>query len=175
MRAGLSRLLLHWVRLMRLRLQANVSLGANVMITVRGLDGTIKSQARHNMVMDAGRNLLRDGLHGNAPDLKIKWMSIGNGSTANATGMTQLVSEQMRKQPLRITDDSVTPGKLTCTFYIAPAEATSDQFTIEELGFHAGEAATESANTGVLFGRVLYHRAKSNQESIQVDYTIQLS
>ncbi len=136
----------------------------NVTITIRYQDGTEEVLHLKNMVMNCAKNMMRDGLKGTVTDFKIKYVALGSSTTAVANTQTQLGSEQFRKA---VTQQSAGgTGVLTTTSYIASYEGNS--FTIEEIGWFAGSTATASANSGVMVARVLYHRAKTNLESITI-------
>lgn len=123
---------------------------------------------RHkNLITDAGKNLVRDALKGSTTDLKIKYVALGSGTTAPAGSQTTLATEQFRKAITLQT--AGTTGVVTTTGFIAASEATS--FTIGELGWFAGTTATASANTGIMVARVLYSRAKTSLESLEIDRT----
>lgn len=124
----------------------------------------------HNIITDAGRNLLRDFLAGAVTDGKIRYVALGDGTTTPATTDTKLASEKFRKQVTKL-QNGANPGELVTTVYIAPYEATSDQFTIQEIGWFAGPSATGARDSGILVARILYFRAKTNLESLQIERT----
>ena len=117
-----------------------------------------------NQIKNVALNMMRDVLSGAVTDGEIKYMAWGSGSTANSASQTKLVTEFGRKA---VTSQAAgATGVLTTTTYISPSEGT--EATIEELGWFAGSGATATADTGILVGRVLYSRAKTALESIQV-------
>lgn len=139
-----------------------IRLKTNVTVIVRDLDGNvIDQQELHNQIKTVGLNLIRDALNG--ADAEIKYLAWGTDSTANALGQTKLVAESGRKAVT--TQVAGGTGVMVTTTYIAPYEAI---VSIEELGWFAGAAATATVDTGVLVSRVLYSRAKTALESIQV-------
>lgn len=145
--------------------QDTVTWRGRVRITCRHVDGTETVDEFDNAIMDAGKNLLRDALQGVNAD--IAYVALGSDSTAVAATQTTLVAEQFRKQITSQTDGAT--GVLTTVAYIAPPEANT--FTIEEIGWFAGDDATSSTDTGVMVARVLYNKVKTNVESIQIDRT----
>lgn len=147
-------------------------LSNNVNITVYNLDGSIKEEINLcNEIKDVWFNAVRDAMKGLVTDLEIKYLAWGSSSTANSASQTTLVAEFGRKQVTEQDDGST--GELVTTTYISPSEAVGT--TIEELGWFAGASATATANSGILVARVLYHRAKTTLESIQVERTDTIS
>lgn len=120
---------------------------------------------KSNLIVSAGKNMLRDVLRGTVTDGDIKYMGWGTSNAAVAAGQTALTSEVGRKLVTAQTPGAT--GVLTTTTYIAPADAAG--LTINELGWFAGAAATGSANSGIMIARILYSKIKTNLESIQVD------
>ncbi len=140
--------------------------GWNVKITVFNPDGTVKDVKNlHNEIKTCWINAVRDALKGSVTDLEIKYLAWGSSSTANSAAQTTLVAEFGRKQVTTQTDGS--DGVLVTTTYMAPYEGTGT--TIEEIGWFAGASATASADSGILVARVLYSRAKTELESLQIE------
>ncbi|GEM_PF-1875023 len=132
-----------------------------------------RDEVRPNLITDAGLNMIRDILRGTITDGKIKYVALGNGTTAPDPSQTQLVAEQFRKQVTSQNPDPVTPGKLYTELYIADTEANN--FKCEEIGWFAGAEATATANTGIMIARVLYSRQKSSTESWTIRRTDTIS
>lgn len=122
-----------------------------------------REAVRPNLITDAGLNMFRDLLSGAITDGEIKYVALGNDSTAPANAQTQLVAEQFRKLVTNQNADPVTSGKLYTELYIADTEANA--FKCEEIGWFAGVAAAGTANSGIMIARVLYSRQKLNTES----------
>lgn len=119
---------------------------------------------------DDGRNLLRDALSG-AQNPKLLYVAIGSGTSAPATGDTQLGSEFFRKAITSYTPGST--GDILVTLYLSQSDAVGQD--IEEVGIFGGSTATPALNSGVLFARALYsHPNKTNTESINLQCDIQL-
>ncbi len=121
----------------------------------------------HNLITDAGTNLMRDALGGFVTDAKIKYVAVGTSSTAPAAGQTQLVAESFRKLVTK-TDNTVGTAQVKSTMYLAPGEAN---IAIAEIGWFAGAGASAAANSGVMVARVLYSHTHTTSESIQFDRT----
>jgi len=135
-----------------------------IKIIARHKDGTEEVTELENIITDAGKNLLRGFLDGTVTDGAIKYVALGASSTTPAAGDTQLGDERFRKQVTK--QETGSAGVLDTTVYIAPYEA--NDFIIEEIGWFAGANATETANSGVMIARVLYSRAKTELESLQI-------
>jgi len=125
-----------------------------------------------NLLMNVGLNMVRDGLKDAAFDTKIKFLAWGSGNTAPAVGQTQLVSETDRQGLTSWTAGGV--GELITVVYINPATAVAPP-NIEELGWFAGVGAVDAPNAGIMVGRILYSRAKTNLESLQIERTDTIS
>ena len=128
---------------------------------------------KHNLITDAGLNMLRDMLSGAITDAQIKYVALGNDATAPANTDPQLVAEQFRKVVTSRDADPVTAGKLYTELYIADTEANT--FKAEEIGWFAGVAAGAGVNTGILIARILYSRQKSATESWTIRRTDTIS
>lgn len=122
-----------------------------------------RDQIRPNLIMDDGLNMFRDALKGTVTDCKIKYVGLGNDSTAPSNNQHILVAEQFRKVVTSQNPDPVTPGKLYTEVYIADTEANG--FKCEEIGWFAGVNASTTKDTGIMIARVLYSRQKSSTES----------
>ncbi len=139
----------------------------NVRITVFNLDGSIKEVKEFkNEIKNDGLNMVRDGLYGTVTDLQIKYCALGSSNAANNPAQSDLVAETFRKAITVRTPGGT--GVLTDTTYIAPYEAVAPP-NIEEIGWFAGVDATAAANSGIMVARILYSRAKTNLESLQID------
>lgn len=122
-----------------------------------------RDEVRPNLITDAGLNMFRDVLKGDVTDGEIKYVALGNDSTAPGNNQTTLVAEQFRKIVTSQNVDAVTPGKLYTEVYISDVEANA--FKCEEIGWFAGAAAAGTANSGIMIARVLYSRQKAATES----------
>jgi len=142
-----------------------------VKIEIFNLDGSIKEVVNlENEVKNGALNAVRDLLKGTVQSLQILYMAWGSSATANTKSQTQLVAEFGRKAITAQADGAT--GVETTTTYISPYEGNTA--TIEELGWFAG-TATSTPNSGLMLARVLYHRAKTNLESIVVTRTDTIS
>lgn len=98
----------------------------------------------------------------------IMYLAWGSDNTPPAVGQTQLVAETARQTMTSKTAGGT--GELISVVYINPATAVAPP-NIEELGWFAGVTAGAGADTGIIVGRVLYSRAKTNIESLQIERT----
>lgn len=116
-----------------------------------------------NLIMDVGLNMFRDLLKGDITDGEIKYVALGNDSTAPANIQVKLVAEQFRKVVTSQNVDAVTAGKLYTEVYISDVEANA--FKCEEIGWFAGAGASGIKDSGIMIARVLYSKQKLNTES----------
>ena len=128
---------------------------------------------KHNLITDAGLNMLRDMLSGAITDAQIKYVALGNGTTAPANADTKLVAEQFRKVVTSRNNDPILSGKLYSELYVADTEANT--FKCEEIAWFAGVNATATVNTGICVARILYSRQKSSTESWTIRRTDTIS
>ena len=98
----------------------------------------------------------------------IMYLAWGSDNTAPDVTQTRLVAETARQTMTSKTAGGT--GELISVVYINPATAVAPP-NIEELGWFAGVTAGAGANTGIMISRVLYSRAKTNIESLQVERT----
>jgi hypothetical protein len=122
-----------------------------------------------NLVVDSGLDLFALSLTSDNIKTQIKYFALGSDNTAPAAGDTDLASEQFRK-PITTYTTGLNVGETVTTGYVAPSEANSGDFTIGEIGWFAG-SATIAANSGAMIARVVYNRAKTSGEALQIDRT----
>lgn len=140
----------------------------NIEIAILNLDGSTKEIIHfHNSIMNVAINAFRDGLHGTATDLQIKYLAWGSSSTAVNVAQTALVAEFGRKAITSQVNGGT--GELVTLTYIAPTEANTPK--IEELAWFAGPLATATPDSGIIVARVLYSHQKTNLEAIQAART----
>lgn len=128
-----------------------------------------ETRRTRNLIVTVGFNFVRDVLEDTSMNAGVRFMAWGTGSTAPAAADTKLDVENGRKVVTSFTDGTV--GKKTITTYLAPDDAN---VTIEEFGWFATSTATATADSGVLYARVLYPggaHTKTNLESIQIDHS----
>lgn len=145
-----------------------------VRVIACNLDGSVKDITEIdlvNKINDLDLNMMRDALRGTVTDLKLKYVGWGNDSTPPAAGDTKLLDEFGRKQ-VTFQKDGAT-GVLVTTTHVAPYEGNDKK--IEELAWFAGVDATATKDSGILVGRVLYSRQKTELESLQIERTDTIS
>ncbi len=137
---------------------------ANVLIEVESaLSGALLScQAVHNLAVTAGRNLIRDLLHGDAVD-GLTHIATGTDGTAPAAGDTALGAEVFRGS---LTDSIEDTAKLTVKLHITSTQANGN--TLREAGVFNAAAA------GTMYARVI-HEDIVKTAAIRVTYTWDLT
>lgn len=135
-----------------------------IRVTTRHRDGRVEVEEFDNLITDAGRNLLRDALDGTLTDCAIKYLAWGNGTATPTAADTKLGNELGRKAVTK--QETGAAGVLTTTVYLAPFDANVQ---MQELGWFAGATATDAKDSGIMIARVLYSKAKTDLESIQVE------
>lgn len=112
----------------------------------------------HNLVVKAGRNMVRDFLNGLAP-AALSHFAIGTGTTAVNQNDTALQTEVFRDT---ITKRTPTDGKLQVKYFLASTAANGS--SLAEAGI------LNAASGGTLFARVT-HTAIAKTSSVAVVYT----
>jgi hypothetical protein len=144
----------------------------NIRVTVRDLEGKVlEVKEFHNLITTVGLNMFRDLLEGLISDGEIKYLAWGSDNTPPALGNAILGSETARKLITSMSEPG--DGQLLTITYIAPGDAIAPP-NIEEFGWFAGVGAGGGADTGIMVSRVLYSRAKTALESIQVERVDQI-
>lgn len=126
--------------------------------------GEIAEHLIKNRITNAALNQLAEVLMGIAPDMQIKWLALGTGSTPPSDSDTQLVSEIFRAQPVSNPARTGT-GQVECEFVVLDSEAVGH---IREVGIFGGSSATDQPNSGVLISRILWNKEKTSSEEITV-------
>ena len=145
--------------------KGQIGLKGNVKIIVHKPDGSQDCIELANTYTNGWLNAIRNAWkNAGLADLQIKYMAWGSDDTAESPAHTKLIAEFGRKQ---ITSQAEgLDGELVTTVYVSPEEGTES--TIEELGWFGGGDATETKDTGIMVARVLYSRAKTNLESLDI-------
>ncbi|MBA7639679.1 hypothetical protein ES703_47339 [subsurface metagenome] len=130
--------------------------------------------------VDATELDLTDDILGNGESYEILpsargiyYIELGNddGSVlALDVGNTALGGYRFRK--IRTARSKPADGQLLTTWYIAPDEMHGQ---IEEIGWWAGSLAAAGEHTGILVSRVFYDRLKTEEESLQIERTDQIT
>ena len=142
-------------------------LKGHVRIEVKNSKGqVIRVYEKDNLIVDAGKNLLRDFLKGDAVSGLTRF-ALGTGTVDASSGDTKLGNEVYRQA---FSDIAVENGLLRLTTFIS-STATSGDFT--ELGLF-GNGADDTVDSGTLFSRVVYSTpvSKSSTESLTVQWDI---
>ena len=112
-----------------------------------------------NTALDAIINIL-DNID---PNLDIKYLAIGTDSSPLDDNDTTLGNEIFRTQ--FISSNNAAVGEFTTEFAILDSEAVA---TWQEIGIFCGDSATSSADTGIMLSRILYTRAKTSLEEVDI-------
>lgn len=119
----------------------------------------LRTEETHNLFVDAGLNLLRDFLNLGA-GTGLNRFALGTGTTAVTAADTLLQTEVFRAA---FTQTTTANHQLTVKYYLAAGSANGN--TITEAGIF-GNGATDTANSGTLFARVLFTAdAKTSAEA----------
>lgn len=118
---------------------------ANVTVEVRdaGTGVVLSRQRQHNLVVTAGRNLIRDLLKGDSA-ATLTHFALGTGATAVAATDTTLGTEVFRDA---LTQKTASAATLTCTYYLAAGSANGN--TLREAGL------LTASSLGTLYARVV--------------------
>lgn len=123
--------------------------------------GTIKKEIVKNRVMNAALEEIVKPLAGATPNIEIKYLAVGTGTTAVTDNDATLATEIFRTPGTSLSANAT--GQVTSQFVILKTEAVA---TIEEIGIFGGASATLTANVGILISRILWHHVKTNSEEI---------
>lgn len=151
------------------------SIGEDYIHLVRQLNELckVKIYKTDNIITTAGFTLIANNLASNSPtnDPKLNYGALGGSAVAPAIGQTMLGSELFRKRIVSISNNA---GVVNLTAYYS---ATDTEGTFKEHAIFAD--ASDTANSGVMFSRVLLDSgtgiAKSLNETLTLDYTITIS
>ena len=137
----------------------------NVTIDVQdAITGVLLHRQRvHNLVVTAGRNLLRDFLNGDAVT-GLTHFAVGTDATAAAATDTTLGAEVFRDALTAKVEDT---AKLTCRYYLASGDANGD--TLAEAGLLTAAVA------GTMYARVVLASTIAKTTSIAVTFTWELT
>ncbi len=131
-------------------------------IKIKNIDtGEITYEKLKNRIMNAALDQLMKPLTGGTPDVEIKYLALGTGTTAVTDNDSTLDTEIFRVADTTLTANAT--GQVTSEFPVLATEAVA---TIEEIGIFAGSSATSTADTGLLLSRILWHHVKTNSEEI---------
>lgn len=139
-----------------------------ITVTLRHADGREEVSEYRNLVLNAGRASITNGLIGSTTAYP-NYLELGTGTTAVAVTQTALVT------PTTSTWKAIASKTLYST-YIASFDTTyvtsEANGTFSEIGIFAG--ATATAGTGTLFARALVAITKSSSMTLTVNWRIQV-
>ena len=136
----------------------------NVRIRVFHKDGTVEEVNKHNLITDAGKQMLA-GVFAGTVDGKIRYVAVGSSNVTPSATQTALGGEFFRKA---VTTQTTSSASVQTTVVLAPADANAQ---IEEIGWFAGPDASNVSGSGIMIARVLYSHLKNDLEQIQIDRT----
>lgn len=139
----------------------NVDVSANVLVEVQDADtgAVMASESVHNLVVNAGLNLIRDLLDGDAV-AGITHLAVGTGTVAVTASDTALGSEQFRDT---VTSRTSNAQQLVVSYYLGSGSANGN--TLTEAGLFNAAAA------GTMFARVKLASTIVKTASIAVTFT----
>ncbi|MFN8497324.1 MAG: hypothetical protein U0641_05655 [Anaerolineae bacterium] len=143
------------------------TVGANLLMEVVNVEtGEVERQEVHNLVVDAGLNLLKNALYGSAPDLYLNRMRIGTNGTATNGGMTSILASVATYTPTsRAADDGA--KKVTVKLFVPTGDLNGQ--TLREIGLYTN-------NTDTLFSRAVFNQiAKTQQINITFTWDVYFS
>lgn len=140
-------------------------LGVSPVIRVAVMRGgkVVREEHLSNIITHAGLALLRDAL-GTGHDIQIRQLALGDGDVPPSLDDLALGNERFRAGVTA--RSTLSSNQNITTVYVGANEAN---FSIREVGWFCTPSATSSADSGVLFARMLFELDKSPLESIQFD------
>lgn len=136
----------------------NIAVNVRIDVLDASSGRTLYTEERHNLVVKAGRNLIRDFLNGLAP-AALSHFAIGTGTTAPTQNDTTLQTEIFRDA---VTKRVPTDGKLQVKYFLASTAGNGN--SLSEAGL------LNAASGGTLFARVTYTPI-AKTSSIAIVYT----
>ncbi len=152
----------------RRRAAGTVRCVTNLTVDVWHEDGAggrqhVRRERLHNMTVDAGLNLIRDFLNGDAPT-DLTHFAVGTGSTAAAAGDTTLGTEVFRAA---VTQRTKTSKQLTVKYYLPSGSANGN--TLAEAGLF------NHVSAGTMFARAVLASTIAKTASVAVTFTWELT
>ncbi len=134
---------------------------------IKGFDVNTKELVeeidKNNLLMDAYLDGFITALSGSDPDMQIRYLAIGDGTTAVTGQDTKLSNE--RKRIFIANRDKTNTGELTSIWLVASTQAN---FEWQELGIYGGSTASATKDSGKLLARVLINIDKTVDKEYQV-------
>jgi hypothetical protein len=136
-------------------------------VTVQVIDAAsrrvLRTERQHNLVVTAGRNLIRDLLNGDAV-AGLTYFALGTGTTAVQPTDTTLATEVFRNA---VTQRVKAAGELTVKYFLATGEANGN--TLAEAGIF------NAVSSGTLFARVVLASTIVKTSAIEVTFAWDLT
>lgn len=142
-------------------MEATIHLGVNVHVEVHDADTgeLLHEQDVHNLVVNAGLNLIRDLLDGDAP-AGLTYFAVGTSATAASAAQTTLVAETFRAAVTSRTSDA---QKLTVKYYLP--SGSGNGATLAEVGLF------NHVSAGTMFARAVLSSTIAKTSAITVTFT----
>lgn len=143
---------------------SGLTLRANLTVQIHDAAGRLlRTTKQHNLVVTAGRNLVRDLLHG-ASAAEITHLALGTGTGTVAAADTTLGTEVFRGA---LTSRTASAAKLTCVYYLGTGSANGN--TIAEAGLLTANSG------GTLYARALLASTIAKTSAISATFTWELT
>lgn len=138
-----------------------IALWSNVLVVVQNAatGAELARQEHHNLVVNAGLNLIRDLLDGDAV-AGLTHFAVGTGTTAVSASQTALITEVSRAA---VTSRTSNAQQLVVSYYLPSGTANGN--TLAEAGIF------NAASTGTMFARVKLSPTIIKTASIAVTFT----
>jgi hypothetical protein len=155
-----------------MEIKQNITIKANVIATFRNKEGQITHrEERHNLVPTVGLESIASRLSGTdnpSTIATITYCALGTGTNVPAAGDTALQTEVFRKQ-ISVRDYDGVTARFRTFFSTSEGNAT-----LKECGLF-GDDATATTDSGILFARVNIDKAKTDAETLTLDWEITIS
>jgi hypothetical protein len=138
-----------------------VTLDCNLRVEVRdaATGALLAEELLHNLVVNAGLNLIRDLLDGDAV-AGLTHFAVGTGTTAVAASQTALVTETFRAA---VSSRTSSAQSLSVKYYLPSGSANGG--TLAEVGLF------NAASTGTMFARAKLASTIAKTSSVTVTFT----
>lgn len=151
-----------------MKIKDNLNIVGTVEIILTDLfTGEVKYSQTHNLVTDAGKASIADGLRGTETGSKgiITYCALGTDATAPDPANTVLGTEIERKQ---VSVRSVSSNVATFETFFTTSEGNGN---LKEAGLF-GDDASETADSGTLFCHTAIDRTKTSSDTLTLRWSL---
>jgi hypothetical protein len=127
----------------------------------KNLNKIIREDVVNNTITNNARDEIIKPLYAATPNIEIKYLGIGTGTTASSAADTKLENEQFRTADNSLSRMNV--GTVESGFTIQDTDYTGN---ICEIGIFCGSSATATKDTGTLLSRINWSHNKTADEEI---------